>query len=451
MSAASNQVKSRAMYDAEEYVAIISKFDLLTIEKLDPKNFVDFGIMDSKKYATKLFRIMEQVQLDEVAKTMVIVLATAVKNKKRVVNAMKKFKGEDWYAAVSQFFKNSCVQYTWEEEDDTFSVVHIPTCVPFLASRAWLQMTPPEECNGAKGVALFLSNLWAKQIYLDDKLLDAQYAWEANFWGEVVTKGGKNFEGKNGKGSFSQDYWKTGADDRYVLLNSDGTLFGTPAQQAATVPYSAEDLMEWFKTRVSHAADDSTDNNNGGNNDTGGSDNKNGNTDGGTGGKSGKTDDDKGTTGGNASGVQSLPPNTPNISMTPANDVKSKTDNGNGNATAVTTAAQTTPQSATVTQTAAQITPKVSTIPVIVPKSVSASAPVFTPKASTIPVIMPKASTIPVIVPKSLSTDVEGVDVLGRTFVDTNLGNTSATDPLQGYADWPENEWTVDEERSKSV
>merc|ERR1719242_2549100 len=73
-----------------------------------------------------MFRIMDDQHLDEVARTMVIVLATAVKNKKRIVNAMKKFKSEKWYSAVSNFFKNNCCQYTWEEEDETFSVVHIP-------------------------------------------------------------------------------------------------------------------------------------------------------------------------------------------------------------------------------------------------------------------------------------------------------------------------------------
>jgi hypothetical protein len=258
--------KPNAMYDSGEYLGIIEKFDLKTIAELDPQNFVDFGVMDSKMYATKMFRIMDDRNLDAIEKTMVIVLATAVKNKKRIVRAMQKFKGEKWYSAVSNFFKNNCCQYTWEEEDETFSVVHIPTCVPFLASRIWLQMTPKKDCT----VMNFLQHTWAKQIFLSDDLLAQQYKWEENFWGKVVTKGSKNFEGRNGQGSFSPDYWKTGADDRYILIKGDGNLYGRAAQVQAIEPYTEKDLKDWFDTRIEKVVPPNPANNDGGNGGTGG-------------------------------------------------------------------------------------------------------------------------------------------------------------------------------------
>ena len=198
-------------YTNEEYVEIIAKFDFDLINQLDPDDFVDFGVMDSKKYASKLFRIMDGQNLNRVEKTMVIVLATAVKNRKRVIKAMKKFSTKDWYGNVLAFFRNSTVQYTYEEEDDTFSVVHIPSCVPFLAARIWLQMTPMADCTMER----FVRNLWAAQINLDDDLLARQREWEAVFWDEVVTKGGNNFE----RARFNRSYWDTKAADKYVLLN----------------------------------------------------------------------------------------------------------------------------------------------------------------------------------------------------------------------------------------
>lgn len=229
-----------ASYTNAEYVAIISAFDVDLISSLDPKEFVDFGVMDSKKYAEKMFRIMDRQGLTNEQRTMVIVLATAVKNKKRILTAMKKFQGRPWYTAVKNFIANNCVQYTYEEDDETFSIVHVPSSVPFLASRIWLQMTPNPD------VASFLKNLWAAQMNVSDNLLNRQRGWEENFWDTVVTKGGQKFE--NAK--FNEDYWKTKSADKYLLLNADGSLFGSKEQTETKVPYELADIEAWLKTRV---------------------------------------------------------------------------------------------------------------------------------------------------------------------------------------------------------
>lgn len=229
-------------YSAAEYTQIISKFDFVLIASLKSDDFVDFGIMDSKKYAAKLFRIMELNRLNKEQSTMVLVLATAVKNKKRILNAMKKFKAMDWYGAVLRFFQNATVQYTFEEEDETISVVHFASCVPFIAARIWLQITKPELIT----VQSFLENLWAAQLNLSTDLMERQKKWETTFWTDKVKKGGKNFEKKN----FNEDYWKTKASDTYLLLDPQGRAFGDNEQQEGLKAYEAKDIEAWLETRV---------------------------------------------------------------------------------------------------------------------------------------------------------------------------------------------------------
>ncbi|QQP35551.1 Hypothetical protein FKW44_023815 [Caligus rogercresseyi] len=95
-------------------VEIMSKFDMNIVRVLNPKDFRDFGIMDSKKYASKLIRILEKEAMTCECSAMVVALATAVKSKKRILVAMKKFAGVSWYKPTFDFFKNSTVQYTYE-------------------------------------------------------------------------------------------------------------------------------------------------------------------------------------------------------------------------------------------------------------------------------------------------------------------------------------------------
>jgi len=229
-------------YSPEEYTRIISKFDFAVIAALKADDYVDFGIMDSKKYADKLFRILELNRLNEEQTTMVLVLATAVKNKKRILNAMKKFKHMTWYGPVLRFFQNATVQYTFEEEDETISVVHFASCLPFIASRIWLQITKPDLVT----VNSFIENLWAAQLHLSADLMDRQKKWEEKFWTDKVKKGGKNFE----KNKFNEDYWKTKAADTYILLDAEGKPWGSTGHQEGTEAYTAKDIENWLETRV---------------------------------------------------------------------------------------------------------------------------------------------------------------------------------------------------------
>ena len=238
----------RIMYNFTEFTEILNNFDINLVKGLNPDDFKDFGVMDSKKYAEKLFRLMNQEALDKEAKTMVVVLATAVRNKKRIISAMKKFAGKSWYKPVLNFFRNRTVQYTYEEEDETFSVVHIPSSVPYMAAKAWLHLTKEPTVEG------FLSNLWAAQFPLTSDLMEVQKEWEKNFWTEVVKKGGKNYEA----GNFNLGYWETKATDDYLLLDVDGGVFGDKVVIDGKRKYNRECLEKWINKEPYPTLDSTT-------------------------------------------------------------------------------------------------------------------------------------------------------------------------------------------------
>jgi hypothetical protein len=218
-----------------DLATIMSKFEISDIEALDPNEFVNFGLMNSSIYRTKFLKIADDANLSKTEITMVIVLFSAIKNKKRVLANISKFAASSWYKKVNLFIKNKMVQYTYEASEKTFAAVHVPASFPFIASRVWLRITANPTVDS------FCENLWAAQINLDTALMDKCKAFETNFWAQTVKKGGNKFEDKG----FNEDYFNTKSTDNYPLLAADGTTF------AASDPagYSETDIAAWIATK----------------------------------------------------------------------------------------------------------------------------------------------------------------------------------------------------------
>lgn len=216
----------------EELADFIGDLKLDIINQLKPEDFAGFGLKNSKEYF-KLFR-QATADLSKEARTMVVCLAVAVRSKKRILMAIDKFKNEVWYAATKEWFLKKSVQYTEEEVDGLFAVVHIPSCQPFLAASCFVHILPPAE----RTVMRLLQNTWAAQLKLEDRLLFQVLTWEVEFWSVTIRKGGGKFKGPN----FSYEFWATKAKDNYELLAKDGTPW-----VCAGEAYTLAEVAAWLK------------------------------------------------------------------------------------------------------------------------------------------------------------------------------------------------------------
>jgi hypothetical protein len=213
----------------------MSKFAISEIEGLSADDFENFGLMNSSIYRQKFLKIADESSLTKEETTMVIVLFSAIKNKKRVLANISKFASSKWYKKVNMFIKNKLVQYTYEASEKTFAAVHVPSSFPFLAARVWLRITTTPTVDS------FCENLWAAQINLDSDLMDKCKAFETNFWAQTVKKGGTKFEDKG----FNEGYFNTKATDKYPLLAADGSVYSS----ANATGYTEAEIASWIATK----------------------------------------------------------------------------------------------------------------------------------------------------------------------------------------------------------
>ena len=125
--------------------------------------------------------------MDAKTRTWIVILATAIKNRVRILGHFEKFMKYEWAETVRFFFERHTVQYTKEAigRDNIIAVVHIPSSFRSIAALAWKLLQKKDLT-----VDGFISNLWAVQLCLDKALMVRQKVWEWYFWNTVVTGGG---------------------------------------------------------------------------------------------------------------------------------------------------------------------------------------------------------------------------------------------------------------------
>lgn len=192
-------------------VEIVTKLDSSYFGEFADDDFEEFGLKTSHTYRATLLEARARAGLSEKEFLVVVMLATAIKSKKRILEAMTKFNTRAWYPAVRKFFEDRTVQYTSEITENRVAVVHIPSCVPNLAAVCWIAM------RSEKTITLesFVNNLWFPQLRVDNNLKLRQKAWETSFWNTAVKKGSAAFE----KQGFNEGYWATKANDSYPLIS----------------------------------------------------------------------------------------------------------------------------------------------------------------------------------------------------------------------------------------
>ena len=216
------------MFTANELREVTKLFDMT--HELNPDDFEGFGLRNSRVYFAKLVKLMTESNLSKVAKFMVMVLATAIKSKARVIEVMTKFAEAPWYGSVLQFYQAKVVQYTVEETKDVIAIVHIPSSMPSITARIWCMITKPIH----RTIDNFMSNLWAAQLDLCPALMDKQKAWEVTFWDKVVKKGSAKYNA-----GFQLEFWETKACDQYPLMTKKGHMFAKAGENYTEVELSA--------------------------------------------------------------------------------------------------------------------------------------------------------------------------------------------------------------------
>ncbi|QQP41657.1 Hypothetical protein FKW44_016100 [Caligus rogercresseyi] len=217
----SNETSDEEPYSADEVLTKLSSdleglFDFGELAKVDPEEFIGFGLKDTHIYRTLFIRLLKDSGLNKAEKVMVVFLATVLAPQGEGVLRLP-----DLPVHV-------------QETAATFAVVHIPSCMPPVAGLSWVYATVERN----RTVDNFLANTWAGQFALNKSAQDKHKRWEVDFWDNNVERGGDNYER-----GFNEDYYGNTVEDQYPLMNKDGSYYKVP-----TGGYSEVDLGKWLST-----------------------------------------------------------------------------------------------------------------------------------------------------------------------------------------------------------
>ncbi|KAF0303517.1 hypothetical protein FJT64_024507 [Amphibalanus amphitrite] len=180
--------------EMQELAAMTAKFSVGSIKDIKPEEFIGFGMKDSHDYREMFMEATKT--MDANSRTWVIILATAVKNRERIlVELNTKFLTAPWRNTVQNFFMTKTVT---KNSDNVGPEKLMP-----------VQMKVPAE----RTYENFVGNQWVAQLYVSDDVLADQREYEEDLWENQITKGGRTYER-----GFQEKYWLTKSKDWYPLL-----------------------------------------------------------------------------------------------------------------------------------------------------------------------------------------------------------------------------------------
>ncbi|KAF0295928.1 hypothetical protein FJT64_006639 [Amphibalanus amphitrite] len=226
--------KEMAFREMAELEAMVAQFKVEALKSVSPTEMIGFGMKDSHVYRQMFMESTKGLSAE--VRTWIVILATAVKNRERIIMELNtKFTDKEWRMPVLNFYMNK----TGTKNSDNLGpvkllpVVNIPGCVPPITALAWKSIKAESE----RTYENFVNNQWVAQLYVDADVLEDQKAYEQHFWEHQVTKGGKNY----GPG-FQMRYWDTKSKDNYPLLNWDMTRY-LPNNDG---PYTKAQITTWL-------------------------------------------------------------------------------------------------------------------------------------------------------------------------------------------------------------
>lgn len=207
-----------------------------------------FGKKDSHLLRAKLFKLMKEAKLSNEERFMVFFFFAVIKNKKRVMESFDQLPEEiralTSVVKAKQFINDTLVQYTSQETNKKFAVVHLPTTMPGLDILLTAFILDDKEESLTNAIC---TKQTFAQINIDSSLQAINKTAQQLFWDTMVKKS-KN-EARINKTvtddlKFHEDYYETSAKDKYNLVN---IKFKEIKPKDEKVGYSKEELLSWFK------------------------------------------------------------------------------------------------------------------------------------------------------------------------------------------------------------
>ncbi|KAF0289815.1 hypothetical protein FJT64_011959 [Amphibalanus amphitrite] len=115
----------------QELAAMAAKFSVGSIKDIKPEEFIGFGMKDSHVYREMFMEATKT--MDANSRTWVIILATTVKNRERIlVELNTKFLTAPWRNTVQNFFMTKTVTKNSDNvgPEKLMPVVSIPAYIP---------------------------------------------------------------------------------------------------------------------------------------------------------------------------------------------------------------------------------------------------------------------------------------------------------------------------------
>jgi hypothetical protein len=218
-----------------------SNWNILTAQE---DIWATFGKKDSHMLRAKLFKIIREEKLDKDGVLFMFLLFAAIKNHGRVLEHMENLpenvKGLAHFKTTKDFISKRLVQYVYQETYTKFAVVHLPTTMPGLDIYLTAKMFKKSDDN----LNVLIGKQTFSQLNLDTDLQNKNKAAQMNFWNNIVKESkNPNPDQKGKKIGFVEDFYKTAASDKYLLLD-DKLAEVQPSD--ISLGYTQADLKKWY-------------------------------------------------------------------------------------------------------------------------------------------------------------------------------------------------------------
>jgi hypothetical protein len=201
-----------------------------------------FGKTNSHLLRAKLFRLFNNAKLNGEQIVWIFTLFAVIKNLNRVKNHLDnlppEIKSHQNMGVVKNFMDNNLVQYTNQETNDKFAVVHLPTTMPGLDILLTAMLYEKSEMN----LDMITGKQTFSQLNLSTEVQGINKVKQMDFWNNIVKKT-KNINNKEKDFKFHEEFYENSVSDKYNLFDHN---LKEVAPTNPTVGYTMEEIKNWY-------------------------------------------------------------------------------------------------------------------------------------------------------------------------------------------------------------